>query len=121
MAKVYLDTNYFIDLIEQRKAFNIEQFLSHTLYLSPLSVHIYVYLYRLKMPNTKMGKLLEYFTLIPIDESITTNSLEGPTNDFEDNLQLHGSASSECDYFLTNDRHLLILRFFGKVQISDSL
>ncbi|MCJ7740180.1 hypothetical protein MUP32_02560 [Candidatus Microgenomates bacterium] len=121
MAKIFLDTNYFIDIIEQRKTIEIEQFRSHSLYLSPLSIHIYVYLYKLKIPNGKLEKLLDYFTVIPIDEKITINSLEGPTIDFEDNLQLHSAAVSECDYFLTSDKSLLTSRFFGKVQILKNL
>lgn len=121
MAKVYLDANCFIDLIEHRKSISLVQFQSHCLLLSPLSVHIYIYLYKQKSPNNKLTKLLEYFTLIPIDGEITRNSLTGPTADFEDNLQLHSSAASSCDFFLTNDISLLNLRFFGKTKIVRSL
>lgn len=121
MAKVYLDTNYFIDLVEQRKSVNLLQFQSQALYLSPLSVHVYVYIYKRKIPDEKLTKLLGYFTLIPIDEKITFNSLKGPTNDFEDNLQLHSAAISECDLFLTNDDYLLNFHFFGKTKIVNSV
>lgn len=121
MAKIYLDTNYFIDLVEGRRKVYLDQFQSQILYLSPLSVHIYIYLYKLKIPSKKLEKLLRYFVLIPLDEKITINSLKGPTEDFEDNLQLHSAAAEECDYFLTNDARLLSFRFFGKVQITNSL
>lgn len=73
------------------------------------------------MPNKNLNKLLKYLTLISIDGKITINSLEGPTNDFEDNLQLHSAATCECDYFLTNDKNLLSMRFFGKTQIVNSI
>lgn len=62
---------------------------------------------------------MDYFTIIPIDEKVTANSLKGPTADFEDNLQLHCAAISESDYFLTHDGNLLTLGFFGKLKIAD--
>lgn len=117
MAKVYLDANYFIDLIEQRKTVNLEQFNQQVLYLSPLSIHIYTYLYKQKCPNHKLYEFLKYFSLLSIDEKIACNSLIGPTKDFEDNLQLHSAADNECDYFLTHDKNLLNLSFFGKMKI----
>ena len=79
MARIYLDTTYFIDIIEQRKSIKIEQFLSHTLFLSPLSIHIYVYLYKQKMPNKNLKKLLGYFNIVAIDEKITIEDLKLPT------------------------------------------
>lgn len=121
MAKIFFDVNYFIDLMEERQLLEIDQFSTHQLYLSPVSIHIYTYIYKIKIPNQKLQKTLDNFNLIPIDEFIASNSLSGPTADFEDNLQLHSSAWDECDYFLTNDRRLLSLYFFGKVQIANSL
>lgn len=121
MAKVYLDTNYFIDLIEQRKKILLDQFQSHALFISSLSVHIYVYVYKLKIPNKNLEKFLSFFNLIPLDEKIIINSLKGPTKDFEDNLQLHSAAEGECHYFLTNDTRLLDFGFFGKVKIRNVL
>lgn len=121
MAKVYFDANYFIDLMEQRKQLELKQFFSHELYLSPLSIHIYTYIYKVKIPDQKLQNTLENFNIIPFDELETEKSLTGPTSDFEDNLQLHSAVTGECDYFLTTDRHLLDLGFFGKVRIADSL
>ena len=70
------------------------------------------------MPNKNLKKLLGYFNIVAI-EKITIGSLEGPTDDFEDNLQLLSAAISECDYFLTNDKNLLSMRYFGKTQLTD--
>lgn len=98
-----------------------DKLVKNKVYLSPLSVHIYIYLYKKKMPDQNLLKIQELINFVPIDESITNKSMAGPTSDFEDNLQLHSAASFECDYFLTNDKHLLSLRFFGKTQIADSL
>ena len=117
MARVYLDANYFIDLVEKRKSVSINQFVDYKLFLSPLSIHIYTYLYKIKLPNPKLQEIQAFINVVPIDEVITSKSISGPTPDFEDNLQLHSSVSSECDYFLTNDKYLLSLRFFGKTQI----
>lgn len=121
MAKVFLDANYFIDLVEERREFIIDQFKQHKLFISPLSIHIYTYTFKTKIPNPKIVKALEAFEIISINENIIYNSLSGPTSDFEDNLQLHSSASCDCDYFLTNDKSLLSLRFFGKTRITTQI
>ena len=44
-------------------------------------------------------------------------SLDGPTKDLEDNIQLHSAAKTEADFFLTNDKKLLKMKFFGKMRI----
>lgn len=43
--------------------------------------------------------------------------LSGPTVDFEDNVQLHSAAEAECEIFLTEDKKLLKLGFFGKTHV----
>ena len=121
MARVYFDANYFIDLVEKRKSVSLSQFAQHKLFLSPLSIHIYTYLYKIKIPNPKLLDIQAYFNFAEIDGLITSKSLSGPTKDFEDNLQLHSAAVFECDFFLTNDKTLLNFGFFGKTIISKSL
>ena len=37
------------------------------------------------------------------------------------NVQLHGAAASACDYFLTSDKALLKLGYFGHMSIVSSL
>lgn len=120
MAKVFFDTNFFIDFIEQRQQFDLQQLEAHLLLVSPLSIHILSYLYKYRMPEKKLENIHKIFTIIPLDQLIAVNSLNGPTSDFEDNVQLHSAAQVEADVFLTNDDKLLKLKFFGKVEIKES-
>lgn len=117
MAKVFLDTNAFIDLVEQRDNKTIEELNGHDIFISPLSVHILMYVTKRKVPYPRLSNTISHFLLVPFDEGIASHSLTGPTSDFEDNVQLHSAAQSECDLFLTSDLKLLNLKFFGKVQI----
>lgn len=118
MAKIYLDANFFIDLVEERKKdVSLNKFLEDQLFISTLSIHILTYLYKYKIPDNGLNVALKKFNIIDFDKQIVAASLFGPTTDFEDNVQLHSAAASECDYFLTNDAKLLKLKFFGKTQI----
>lgn len=122
MAKVFLDTNYFIDIVEHRKQISWQNFTNHSIYLSPLSVHILAYLYKYSMPDYKLkDKLDEYVTFVPITELIVHDALLGPTADFEDNVQLHSAAQADCDLFLTGDKKLLEMKFFGKAKIGSEI
>lgn len=73
------------------------------------------------MPNKKVLAQKEKFHLVDFSENILEKALNSPTNDFEDNIQLHSAAHAECDYFLTGDRKLTNLKFFGKSQITPNL
>ena len=70
-----------------------------------------------KVPFSKLQTILKPFSIQDFTEKISVQSLSGPTNDFEDNVQLHSAADAECDIFLTNDKDLLEMKFFGKTQI----
>lgn len=117
MAKLFLDANYFIDLVEKRKEIDTDHFQNHSLYISPLSIHILVYVYKYKIPNKKLPEITRYFSLVPLSETIIQRSFLGPTGDFEDNLQLHSATCGECDIFLTRDLSLLKIGYFGSVKI----
>lgn len=120
MANIYLDTNKFIDAISRntdlRKKLN-----GHSIFISPLSVHIFSYLEKIKIPNEKLNSFIDLLTLVPLTSLILAKSLQGPTNDLEDNIQLHSAVEVDCDIFLTNDKKLLKMKFFGKTKIVDAL
>lgn len=122
MAKIFLDTNYFIDAVERRpeKAI-LEALLGHTSFISPLSIAVYCYLYKIKVPNKQLSAQLKEFQIVDISYNINEKSLLGPSQDFEDNIQLHSAAEADCDFFLTFDQKLLKMKFFGKTKIVDSL
>ncbi len=121
MAKVYLDTNYFIDLVEGRTEIDLATLEGHSLYISPLSIHVLVYVYKYSVPNKKLTQFTEFFTIVPLDAVITEKALIGPTKDFEDNIQLQTAAISKCDIFLTRDKKLIDTAFFGVMQIKEAL
>jgi predicted nucleic acid-binding protein len=121
MKKIFLDANFFIDLIEGRSAIDIYQFKNQALFISPLTVHIYFYVYKIKIADQKFLSFLDFFNLVDLDGEILRNALEGPTNDLEDNIQLHSASFSNCDLFLSSDKNLLKTKFFGKVKIQNKL
>lgn len=121
MAKVYLDANFFVDLVEKRRQINRKQLIIHNLYISPLSIHILTYLYKYHLPDERLAKIDKFFKMIPINSKLTIKALSGPTFDFEDNVQLHSAAEVDCDIFLTSDKKLLNMRFFGKTKIQPDL
>ena len=121
MAKVFLDANILLDLLEKRTEISAEMFKEHDLFISTLSVHIVFYITKQKIPYIKLSQIIDTFSLITLSESICSQGLVGPISDFEDNVQLHSAASFDCDYFLTRDRKLLDMKFFGKAKIVSSL
>lgn len=122
MAKIFLDTNYFIDAIHRKPEKQIIDVLEgHVIYISPLSFHIYCYTYKIKIPNKKVLLQKEKFHLVDFSESILERAMDNPTPDFEDNVQLHSAVDADCGYFLTNDSKLLKMKFFGKVKLASSL
>lgn len=122
MAKVFLDTNIFIDTIHRDPESEVlSRTEGHLLFISPLSVHVYCYTYKVKTPNQILTDQLKKFSLVDLIDNVLLKSLDGPTSDLEDNIQLHSAAEAECDYFLTSDDQLLKMKFFGKTKIVPSL
>ena len=121
MARVFLDTNIIIDLVEKRKNADIDSYSKEKLFLSPLSIHILFYVTKRKIPYKTVADIVDTISLVPLDELLSYKALEGPTSDFEDNIQLHSAAQEECEVFLTNDKKLLSMKFFGKTRIASSL
>ena len=120
MARVFLDTNFYIDSLYRNPEIN-KQFEGKEIYYSPLSTHILFYVLKLITPHKGIAKIVNKFTLVDLTHAILRKSLNGPTKDLEDNIQLHSCADADCDYFLTNDKNLLKMKFFGKAQILKSL
>jgi predicted nucleic acid-binding protein len=117
MAKIFLDANIFIDLLEKRTDLSIDEFKEDTIFISPLSIHILLYVTKKKIPSEKLSGMLNFFSLMPLTESICQDAMIGPTSDFEDNIHLHSAIEADCEIFFTRDKELLDLRFFGKMRI----
>jgi predicted nucleic acid-binding protein len=120
MARVFLDTNFYFDITKRAKE-KLEPLQGNLLFISPLSTHILFYTFKLKVPHKELDEVQHQLGLVPFTEQITEKSLQGPTSDFEDNVQLHSAAEADCDFFLTSDQKLLKMKFFGKVRIVQSL
>ena len=121
MAKVFLDTNYFIDAIHRKPEREVlESLENNIIYISPLSIHIYCYIFKIKIPDLRVREQKEKFQIVELSENLLDRALQGPTSDFEDNVQLHSAAEAECDVFLTEDKKLLDMKFFGKVKIDQN-
>lgn len=120
MAKIFLDTNIFIDAIIRKPEKQILDGLKDDIvYISVLTVHIFCYVYNIKIPDNIFLSQIEKFQLVDVTNDIADKALLGPTTDFEDNIQLHSAAEAECDLFLTEDKKLLDLKFFGKMRIGE--
>ena len=117
MARVFLDANVVIDIIEERTEWSLDDLNRYRLFVSPLSIHILVYLYKYRIPNSKLDRIEEYWSFIAVDKAVSLKALQGPTKDYEDNIQLHSAAEANCDLFLTRDKKLLKMKFFGKTKI----
>ena len=120
MAKVFLDTNIYIDAC-YRSPEVAYQFRDCQIYFSPLSTHILYYSAKLKAPQTEIEQIFSDFGAVTLGKVILKKALHGPTTDLEDNIQLHSAAEAGCDYFLTSDEKLLKMKFFGKTKVVDVL
>lgn len=122
MAKVFLDTNIFIDAIHRAPEKQILETLEgYVICVSTLSFHIYCYAFKIKIPNKQVTLQKEKFTIVDLSRNILDKALIGPTRDLEDNIQLHSASQADCDIFLTIDAKLINSKFFGKVQILPNL
>ena len=122
MAKIFLDTNYFIDALHRKpEKVILESLENNIIYISPLSVHIYCYIFKINVKEISVFTQIEKFQIVDLSDNLVVRALEGPTPDFEDNVQLHSAANAECDMFLTEDKKLLEMKFFGKVKITNSI
>ncbi len=120
MVRIFLDTNFYIDATKRAKE-KWKTLKEYLLYISPLSTDILFYARKLKVPDQEVNELQKLFGIVPLTKEILNKALEGPTTDLEGNIQLHSAAEAECDLFLTNDKKLLDMKFFGKTQILNSL
>lgn len=116
MANIFIDTNFLFDITVRDKK-KVKFLQGHTVYLSPLSIHVYFYTLGIKIPNKILDSLFDNFEFASLSKRILKKAMEGPTKDLEDNIRLHSAVNAECGYFLTSDRKLLKLGFFGRTKI----
>lgn len=120
MVRVFLDTNVYIDAAKRDKNV-LESLRNELLFISTLSTHIIFYSLKLKVPDRDIDAVQQQFGTVSFSEDILIKALTGPTPDLEDNIQLHSAAEAECDYFLTSDKKLLAMTYFGKTKMVSTL
>lgn len=120
MAITFLDTNKVIDLVIRHPEIS-KLFVNHSVFYSPLSTHILFYTFHIKVPSLETNNLLKTIQPVSLTDQIINKAVFGPTNDLEDNIQLHSAVASNCDFFLTSDKKLLKMAYFGKVKITNHL
>lgn len=116
--KVFLDTNCLIDYVMLRDNGRlIKLLIDHQKCICVLSLHILAYVGKYKLPNKDFSNLPDFFDIFMISDEVMRLAMDGPTSDFEDNLQLGCAIENDCDVFLTNDKKLLNLASFGNMKI----
>jgi len=118
MANTFLDVNKLVDIIDGGGEAGLKRY---ELVVSSISWHIVSYLKKWKIPSKELKKLFGVLVSIEMSNEIVKKAMIGPTDDFEDNVQLYSAIEGECEYFLTLDKKLLKLKHFGKMKICDKL
>ncbi len=121
MVKTYFDINVLVDLIGDRKHDFWSMVKNHQIFTSTLAIHILMYVSKFKVPNEMIVDLIKNIIIIDFVEQMMEKAMIGPTDDFEDNVQLHSAVEADCDYFLTLDKKLLNMKYFGKMEIIDQI
>lgn len=109
--RVFLDTNIIIDLFVKREPFTtnskkvVQSLSPQDIYISALSVHICMYILKVR-PGGRKWKALRYFfgsiNILPLTEETIIASYNIPFKDFEDSLQ-YTTANFTCSSFITRN------------------
>lgn len=116
MANIFLDVNILVNVIQQGVSYDTGQKQSY--YISALTIHILMYLSRNRR-NELVESLARKLHIVDYTEDIVLKGFTGPTQDYEDNVQLHSAIKGICDLFYTKDKELLKLGYFGSMKIED--
>ena len=120
MANIFIDSNFLFDVTE-RDVTKRKMLDNNTVFVSALSYHILFYTYKYKVPQSQVSEYKSQFYIVDLSDKVLTDAMTGPSSDLEDNIQLHSAADIEADYFLTTDKRLLKLKYFGKMKIIEAL
>lgn len=116
MANIFLDVNILVDIVHRGATYDMGE--KHHYHISALTIHILMYL-----SKNRKQELIESFAkklhIVDFTEDIVLKAFAGPTNDYEDNTQLHSAIKGKCDMFFTRDKELLKLGYFGMVKTQD--
>lgn len=118
MKKVFLDTNIILDVMTQRKPFNV--FANAIMKLgiegkillcaTPLTFANCTYIlrssYKLANSINIIKAYKQYIYALTMDDEQCCKALNSDMPDFEDMLQYQAAIAAECDYIITrNEKH----------------
>jgi predicted nucleic acid-binding protein len=105
MKKIFVDTNILLDLLADRKPFskhavdifNAAEQEKIQLFTSSHSIATIYYLLKKYIHDKSLRNILltlvEYLTIIPVDETLLTRGLRSHYKDFEDSIQIFCAAT----------------------------
>lgn len=117
MAKIFLDANCLIDVFGRRDETLATLLNPHQLNISALSLHIFAYVEKLHMPTSLLSQISSLVHVVNLTGVIVNHSAQGPTPDFEDNIQLQSAVAVGCQYFLTRENRLLKMKQWRGVSL----
>lgn len=112
MKKVFLDTNIILDVMTQRKPFNVpantimKMGIEGKILLcaTPLTFANCTYIlrssYKLANSINIIKAYKQYIYALTMDDEQCCNALNSDMPDFEDMLQYQAAIAAECDYLL---------------------
>ncbi len=121
MNKVFLDTNFFMRLLEGQLLEQGKKLDTSERLISPLSIHIATYVHRLTMPDERFTDFVSHFTVVLTSPACAQVSLCQPTSDYEDNIQLNTAAEAGATIFYTLDKQLLALQAYSSFIIKSPM
>lgn len=118
MKKVFLDTNIILDVMTQRKPFNVpantimKMGIEGKILLcaTPLTFANCTYIlrssYKLANSINIIKAYKQYIYALTMDDEQCCNALNSDMPGFEDMLQYQAAIAAECDYIITrNEKH----------------
>lgn len=116
MKKIFVDTNILLDLLADRKPFskhavdifNAAEQEKIQLFTSSHSIATTYYLLKKYIDDKSLRNILltlvEYLTIIPVDETLLTKGLRSNHKDFEDSIQIFcASTIHDMDCIVTRN------------------
>ena len=114
MNRVFIDTNIFIDYIENREDADVAQEIFNlaakgeiSLHASTLTFANMAYVIKKKRTREEVRYILDYFEhetdVLPMDKVQLRSAIQLPCKDFEDMLQYQCALAGHCDIIVTNN------------------